>query len=222
MSNPDQTSPTHDLNVQHSSRPSARATRVLWLSALFGLVADLVTKWWAFRSVAADPVHILREDVLRVGPEHLYTLIPNHQPVNVWDGLLNFTLVLNPGAVFGLGAGRRWVFIVFTFGAIAFCLYLFKRWTTPRMRLAPMAIGLVLAGGLGNLYDRLIYGCVRDFIHPLPGRVLPWGVKWPNGSPEVWPYVSNVADLLLIIGIIVLGWYSFTEQPDQPSKSTKK
>lgn len=222
MSTTEHTPPKYDNGAMRASWPTAGAKRALWLSAGFGLVADLLSKWWAFRAVAPDPVIVLREDVLRVGPEHLYTLIPPHQPVTVWDGFLQFTLVLNPGAVFGLGAGRRWVFIVFTFGAIAFCLYLFKRWTTPKMKFAPLSIGLVLAGGLGNLYDRLLFGCVRDFIHPLPGRILPWGVKWPNGSPEVWPYVSNVADLLLIIGIAVLGWYSFTEQPEQQSESAKK
>lgn len=202
--------------------PTFGAKRTLVLSALFGLVADLVTKWWAFRAVAGDSVVVMRDDVIRVGPDQLHTLIPAHPPVAAWQGFLDFTLVLNPGAVFGLGAGKRWVFVVFTFAAIAFCLYLFNKWTTTRMKFAPFAIGLVLAGGLGNLYDRLLYACVRDFIHPLPGRKLPWGITWPSGSEEVWPYVSNVADLLLIIGIVILGWYSFSENPERPNESSKK
>lgn len=43
---------------------------------------------------------------------------------------------------------------------------------------------------------------------------LPFGINWPNGSDEVWPYVSNIADLWLIIGIgmlLVLLWRAPSE-----------
>ena len=32
----------------------------------------------------------------------------------------------------------------------------------------------------------------------------PFGLKLTGSSGEIWPYVSNVADLFLIIGILVL------------------
>jgi signal peptidase II len=175
---------------------------VLLSVSAVGLGLDLWTKWWAFASVAGTPVFVRREDVLSV--RFLGSLIPIHEPVTVVPHLLDFTLVLNPGAVFGMGAGRRWFFVVFTAAALAFGLALFGRWTRPKERLNHAAIGLLLAGGLGNLYDRLVFACVRDFIHPLPGVTLPWGLNWPWGGNEVWPYVSNVADLWLIIGIAIL------------------
>jgi lipoprotein signal peptidase len=78
---------------------------------------------------------------------------------------------------------------------------MFGWWTGPRDRAAHVAIGLLISGGLGNLYDRLVYTCVRDFIHPLPGVNLPFGWRMPHGDREIWPYVSNIADLWLIIGI---------------------
>ncbi|MFZ4576169.1 MAG: signal peptidase II [Phycisphaerales bacterium] len=187
-----------------SAWTSPRAWFTLTLVTVCGLILDLWSKSLAFAKVAGMPVSIDRADVLAVGPGRLHTLIPLHPPVVVAPGWLDLTLVLNPGAVFGMGAGRRWVFVVFTFVAIGFCLVLFRSWTTAKMRVAHAAIGLVLAGGLGNLYDRLMFACVRDFLHPLPGRMLPWGLKWPGGNPEVWPYVSNVADALLIVGIGVL------------------
>jgi signal peptidase II len=180
----------------------------LLVCALAGLVIDLWSKHVAFERVAGAPVQVLREDVLAAGPKQLYQLIPPHPPIEVVPSWLNFTLVLNPGAVFGLGAGQRWIFVMFTLAAVAFCLMLFRSWTTATMRLAHAAIGLVLAGGVGNLYDRLKFACVRDFIHPLPDRKLPFGITWPGGSKDVWPYVSNVADLLLIIGIGVLAIYA--------------
>lgn len=188
--------------AQSSAWHSRRAWTILILSTLLGLVADLASKWAAFQHVADDPVFVERAEVLRhVNPSDL---IPAHPPVTVIPGYLNFTLVLNPGAVFGIGAGQRLVFIVFTVFAIGFALLLFRTWTTAREWLAHVAIGLLISGGLGNLYDRVVYGCVRDFIHPLPGRLLPNGWSYPWGGREVWPYVSNVADALLIVGVLVL------------------
>ncbi|MEM1185053.1 MAG: signal peptidase II [Planctomycetota bacterium] len=181
---------------------------LLLVTIVIGLASDLWTKHVAFERVAGDPVVVLREDVLEshksgVG---LGVLIPPHDPIEAIPNALNFTLVLNPGAVFGIGAGKRWVFVGFTVAAIAFAGWMFAKWTGPRDRWAHAAIGLLVAGGLGNLYDRITFACVRDFIHPLPGWKLPFGIQWPNGSDEVWPYVSNVADayLMLAIGILLI------------------
>ncbi len=115
---------------------------------------------------------------------------------------------LNPGAVFGIGAGKRWFFVGFTGAAMGLAVWMFGAWTRPKDRWAHAGIGLLVAGGVGNLYDRLIYGCVRDFIHPLPGVLLPFGWTMPlNGGREIWPYVSNIADLWLLIGIGMLMVY---------------
>src|SRR5262245_25538892 len=181
---------------------SGRAWAVLILVTVLGLAIDLVSKSVAFRCVADVPVEINRDEVLRTHTPSLQ--IPLHAPVVVVPHALEFTLVANRGAVFGMGAGKRGVFIGFTVVALAFGLLLFATWTRPSEWLAHSAIGLLLAGGLGNLYDRILYACFRDFIHPLPRAELPFGWQWPWGGSEVWPYVSNVADLFLIIGIGIL------------------
>ncbi|MCC6971861.1 MAG: signal peptidase II [Phycisphaerales bacterium] len=185
---------------------SRAAWIVLVVTTLLGLVADLATKETAFRTIAGTPVSIDREAV--IATRNLGNLIPFHKPVVVMPNVLDFTLVLNPGAVFGIGAGKRWFFVLFTAIAVVFATGLFARWTRAGDRWAHIAIGLVISGGLGNLYDRLLYACVRDFIHPLPGVKLPfgWSYPWATGpaAREVWPYVSNLADLWLIIGIVIL------------------
>jgi signal peptidase II len=191
---------------------SRRAWTVLLVTVLLGLVTDLWSKSIAFAAIAPTPVVVEREDVLRVND--LSVLIPPHDPVLVVPNLLEFTLVLNPGAVFGIGAGRRVFFIGFTLVAIAVSLVLFARWTRPRDWAAHLGFGLIISGGLGNLYDRIRFACVRDFIHPLPGVELPFGLRWPGGgSTEVWPYVSNVADLYLLIGIGILLVYTWRQPP---------
>jgi signal peptidase II len=181
---------------------SRRAWSILLITTGIGLFLDLWTKSLAFARVAGFPVEIQRNDVLSV-PD-LGMLIPPHQPVQVVSNVLDFTLVLNPGAVFGIGAGQRWFFVIFTVIACIVAMTLFVKWTRPQDWIAHAGFGLIISGGLGNLYDRLQFACVRDFIHPLPGVQMPFGLSWPGGSSEIWPYVSNVADAFLIIGIVML------------------
>lgn len=190
-------------------RPAKRS-RSAWAVFLgvlaIGLWIDLESKYWAFRTIASVPVVFTRQEALETRP--LSILIPPHEPVVVVPSLLNFTLVLNPGAVFGIGAGRVGFFIAVTIVAVCFALGVFVFATRARDRAAQVGLGLILAGGLGNLYDRVFYGCVRDFIHPLPR------VRFPGTTTEVWPYVSNVADLFLLVGIGLLLWHSFRVPPD--------
>lgn len=186
---------------------SPAAWILLVIVAALGTASDLWTKHWAFENVAREPVIIDRERVLAA--RHGLGAMTPPDKMRIIPGVLDFTLVLNPGAVFGIGARQRVFFVTFTGAAIGFALWVFARWTGPRDRLAHAGLGLLLAGGLGNLYDRLVYACVRDFIHPLPGVRLPFGIKWPNGSAEIWPWVSNVADAYLIVGIGLVLWHSW-------------
>lgn len=101
----------------------------LWLVTAIGLGLDLWTKEWAFRTLSAD------------------------KPREVVEGLLTLQLSLNPGALFGIGAGFAPIFVGASVLALLFVLYLFansgaKRWSMH------IALGLVLGGALGNLYDR--------------------------------------------------------------------
>lgn len=185
---------------------------------VLGIAVDLWSKYAAFARIADAPVTIRREDVM--ASNALGNLIPYHDPVVVVPSLLEFTLVLNPGAVFGIGAGKRWFFVVFTIFAVGLATWLFARKTLAKDRWAHVAFALVVSGGLGNLYDRVRFACVRDFIHPLPGVRLPFGLRWPGGSPEVWPYVSNVADAFLLIGIGLLIIYSW-RAPPKPEDGSK-
>jgi signal peptidase II len=196
---------------------SAWRSRAAWIwmtiACALSVVIDLGSKELAFSRIADRPVVVHREDVLRVsndptlGPSFISQpevgIVPRHEAVVAVPGLLNFQLVLNPGAVFGSGPGKRGFFIGFTILALGFGLTMFARWTGPDDRFAHAAIGLLIGGGLGNLYDRLAFACVRDFIHPLPN------IRWPFGwrilgNDDVWPYVSNLADLFLLIGIAML------------------
>jgi signal peptidase II len=188
------------------------------------LVADLWSKHLAFERLGPVPVLVSRDEVLAIAavdPSQISRAIaPNPPPVTVIPHVLEFSLVLNAGAVFGMGQGQRWAFMGFTTLAIAAAVGVFAFWTRARDRWAHVAIGLLIAGGIGNFYDRLVYGCVRDFIHPLPSVAWPFG--WTLlGRREVWPYVSNVADAFLLIGIGILAVFLWRNDPHQRAKSAR-
>ncbi len=198
---------TSSVNPIEVAGRSRGAWVFLIAATLVALIADLGSKSLAFRHVSDQPVHVDREEVveLMAAGGNLQQLIPPTDPVTVIPSILDFQLVLNSGAVFGTGSGRRWFFVTFTVFALGFATFFFARWTSRRDRTTHAAIALVISGGIGNMYDRLVFGCVRDFIHPFPDVQLPFGLAWPNsGSTELWPYVSNVADAFLLIGIGVL------------------
>lgn len=189
-----------ELVVDPPARRSPRAWLLLLLVVVAGLVFDLASKSWAFQHVADDPVVLSYDSVV----DGSFT-IPWHSGREVLSpDLLDFRLVLNRGAVFGLGQGRRAAFVVFTVLAIGVAIAVFGWWTRARSWLAHVAIALILAGGIGNLYDRVTVGAVRDFLHMLPRRELPIGMSWPGGSTEVFPWVFNIADVELLAGMTLL------------------
>jgi len=179
--------------------PASWARLVLVLGLC--LAADLGSKWWAFQNVAGYPIQLDRK-ILLANPDWN---VPPHAGIRAlpWD-LLHFQLVINRGAVFGIGANRRFFFIAFTLGALAAGVLVFGRYTRANQPLAHVSIGLILAGGIGNLYDRIVYGVVRDFLHMLPDYNLPRGWHWPGGSPEIFPWVFNLADSMLLLGMGLL------------------
>jgi len=124
------------------------------------------------------------------------------KPITIIDPLLEFSFSFNLGAAFGFLNDASWsrvFFIVVTLLALSYMTWL--AFTLPTRRgYGFVAIGLISAGAAGNLHDRLVrandggyYGVV-DFIKVN----YPWGGSWPT---------FNVADALLLIGVVLLFIY---------------
>ena len=191
-------------------RPAGRSGRALSLFLLVTavvLAADLGLKYWAFDHVAGRPV-ILTPEVVQDHRGFWGKYL--HDPVVVVPRVLHLQLTTNTGAVFGLGKGNRLLFIGVSLIATGVIGYLFAR-SPARAWPLHLALALILAGALGNLYDRIVYRAVRDMLHMLPGVELPFGLAWPGGVDEVWPWVFNLADVALMAGVglvLVLSWRS--------------
>lgn len=82
----------------------------------------------------------------------------------VWAGVLNLTYTENTGMAFSILADRTWLLIVLSVIALVVMVEALRRalQDTPRQH---ALLWLLLAGGLGNLCDRLLYGYVVDFFH---------------------------------------------------------
>ena len=135
---------------------------MIWITILLGLAADFFSKQWAV-------------DTLKSG--NVVDLIP---------GYLDFAYLENRGAAFGIFQGQVQLLSIISVGiALAILVYLLKnKEAHPLMKIS---LSLLVAGALGNVYDRLNYGFVVDFIH--------------FHINEVWHFPTfNVADMCVVIG----------------------
>ncbi len=79
------------------------------------------------------------------------------------DGVFHFTYVENRGSAFGMLKDQRWVFMtvstVAIIGFLAFLVIYYKKLSN----LARCSISFIIAGGIGNMIDRVLLGYVVDF-----------------------------------------------------------
>lgn len=117
--------------------------------------------------------------------------------IRVLDPVFNLTFVLNRGVSFGLltgGETGRWLLTVFSI-VVAALLGWWALRAGRRMLVA--AIGLIMGGALGNVIDRIRFGGVVDFLD-VSGLYFPW--------------VFNVADSAISIGVVLLVLDSFLSE----------
>ncbi len=115
-------------------------------------------------------------------------------PVRIIEGLLSFTLVMNPGLAFGLLGGLptawRWLVALLSIAALLILARVAVRVLAEGGRVDTIAIGLVFGGAVGNLIDRARFGAVVDFVD-----VYFRGFHW-------WAF--NVADSAITVGVAML------------------
>ena len=110
------------------------------------------------------------------------------ESIAVIKNIFHFTLVHNTGIAFGLFKNQGLLFVVIPVIVCALLIYnLYLCWSTVNMdRWTIVAFALILAGAIGNLTDRVMFGHVIDFI-----------------DFRVWP-VFNLADSAITVGTVIL------------------
>ena len=108
--------------------------------------------------------------------------------------VLHMTLVYNTGFAFGLFKDSGIAFVVIPVIALIlliFNIYYFRKNDEVLSRGYIIGFSLILAGAIGNLYDRMVFGYVIDFI-----------------DFRIWP-VFNVADSAITIGAVIIAFKCF-------------
>lgn len=107
---------------------------------------------------------------------------------------LSLVNIENTGSAFGLLANQTFLIIIISIAGLLFIL-LFLHYLSAATTLSIVSISLIMGGAVGNLIDRIRFGCVTDFIY---FRL--WGdFHWP---------AFNIADAAITVGIFLL-IYSF-------------
>lgn len=192
-----------------AARSFAALTLFVSLTAIL-LIHDQVIKHLSFERVAPIPVRL---DPTLPGDPQLQ--IPHHAPVPVVPNVLALRLMTNTGAVFGFFKGGRLFFIVISILAVVGVSWVFAR-SDAKLRSLHVGLALILSGALGNLIDRVLFAAVRDMFWLFPGVKLPFGWRWwLNGSDELYPWIFNLADVALVVGVALIFIVSLiTPDPD--------
>ena len=133
------------------------------------LILDFITKRWALTALDAG------------------------NRLEILGGWVPLTLAFNRGAAFGISVGEdsRWFFVPITILALVLLLVLLRQ-AEKRDWLRLVSISMVVAGALGNLYDRVRWSRgVVDFIGPIDLGLMDWPI-------------FNVADMSITGGAVLL------------------
>lgn len=187
-----------------SPMPERSYRVLLWTLALCGLALDQSSKYGVFAWLADKPEHefvVFRTDK-GVGFQLVAQFERDEKTgEEVRDNGRRVPHV-NQGALFGFGRGHKELanggFAVISLLAAAAIIYWSTHRNTARDRWLCCALGLILAGTLGNFYDRVVFNGVRDFLH--------WNYLFD------WP-VFNIADCCLVFGACLLLLQAFATQP---------
>jgi signal peptidase II len=163
-------SPGPNEHTPEPSRPRRQLYLAVVIVAVPVYVADQLTKAWAAANLRPD------------------------QPRELIGSVLRLNLIRNSGAAFSIGTGATWVLTAIACSVVVFVVITARRLGS---RGWAVALGLLLAGSLGNLTDRM-------FRAPGPGRgeVVDF-VQLPH-----YP-IFNIADSAIVSAAVLIALMAF-------------
>ena len=187
---------------------SAVAIGLFVAISVAGLAADLLSKHFVFDSLLNDPDLVAGAKATSTGITMTTGKPPTTEQIlslfhrKVCFGL-KLTLSTNPGVVFGWSM-PRWAVIVSTVVTVGLVGWFFAT-SDRRAWSMHTAMAFILAGALGNLYDRLYSSVAPIGMGPIRRSVR----DFIDCSDLGYTPIYNIADVLLVVGvgIVALNWF---------------
>ncbi|MCD4656375.1 MAG: signal peptidase II [Planctomycetes bacterium] len=198
--------------------------RILVIVLLIGLSLDLFTKWYVFSDIlgiTSDDIDTAVAEAEKAQADNQKDEIsfePNRylemKRVELVKDHVFFSSVLNPGAFSGILGGNRPVLIGLSIFAVIVLLWIFFH-ATKITYITQFLGGIILAGALGNFYDRVVFKVVRDFVD----------CRIPD-LPEIrffnpWN-TFNLADAFISVGVLTLTFMLLFTKTEKDKKLTQE
>ena len=118
---------------------------------------------------------------------------------------------MNRGVVFGKFGDRPTLWLIVSIAAVPVTTAIFLGGKRPKPWAQTISLGMILAGTIGNMVDRISFGAVRDFIK--------FYYRTSEGIEKVWP-LFNLADSFICVGVFLLSieMMFFDEKKKKPSE----
>lgn len=140
---------------------------------VLGIIVDRLSKSWAL-------------SILRDG-----------NSIEIIKNFFTLEYLENRGAAFGVLQGKIIFLTVITIVVLIAIVYYIAK-TKPKSKILRISLAFIISGAIGNLYDRIVHGCVIDFIM----------LHYKN----VYYFPTfNVADMLVVVGTVMLAIYVLKE-----------
>lgn len=141
---------------------------------VLGLLVDRITKLWALKDLSES------------------------EGISVIDNFFSLNYLENRGAAFGVFQNKVFLLSAVTFVVILGMIYYVIK-NRKKSKLLSISLSLIISGALGNLYDRVFYKYVVDFIRFY--------------YKDVYEFPTfNVADMLVVVGTFLLAIYIIKEE----------
>ena len=180
--------------------------RVLYLS-LVVLIADQLSKLYV-KGITLPIVN------LKIGGMQL------GESISVIGDFFRITFTENPGMAFGYNPGsdfKLWITIFSVVASIGLLIYLYS--SRKKSLSLRIAIALILAGAIGNVFDRVFYGVIYHYAPLFYGKVVDFfdfdffNFTLFGRSYERWP-IFNIADASVTVGVLILLFFYKKHQED--------
>lgn len=135
---------------------------VFFVTILFGSLADILSKWIIFAKYK------------------------NSGYIEIISGFFGIICSVNEGIAFGLFPTKSNALVYFTIFAIILIVWIYF-YSDKSNIINTVGLAVMLSGAIGNLWDRIHFSSVRDFIDVHIGNY-----HWPT---------FNIADLLICVGV---------------------